>query len=279
MAIAKKQPAKTSSTSSAKSTKRSSVAWWKMVLFGMLILFTLILFTVVGYFLMKLPSRLIDNPRFTLRNIEVRNVAGTAGYWVKHQDKLAKEIGISADDKMKMFALETNELREKLLKVASVEDGKVHFVLPDTIVLEVQERIPRASLPELNPFVVADRNGKKMDVRKTIVGSAAKLPRIIGARGGEEKIRYALDLIMTVLNSYPDITIEQAFVNYKNYMIVLLKFRDQPRLYKVYFPTDGESFEYLLITLENAILEAGKNGDFRRTFDLRNRDQIVIRNE
>ena len=279
MAIAKKQPAKTSSTSSAKSTKRSSVAWWKRVLFGMLILFTLILFTVVGYFLMKLPSRLIDNPRFTLRNIEVRNVAGTVGYWVKHQDKLAKEIGISADDKMKMFALETNELREKLLKVASVEDGKVHFVLPDTIVLEVQERIPRASLPELNPFVVADRNGKKMDVRKTIVGSAAKLPRIIGARGGDEKIRYALDLIMTVLNSYPDITIEQAFVNYKNYMIVLLKFRDQPRLYKVYFPTDGESFEYLLITLENAILEAGKNGDFRRTFDLRNRDQVVIRNE
>ena len=279
MAIAKKQPPKASANGRAKSSGKSSAAWWKKLLFVLLILFTVALFGAIAYFLMKLPSLLIENPRFTLRNIEVRNVAGTTGYWVKHCDRLASDIGLSGNGDMKMFALKPEELREKLLNVSNVEEGRVHFVLPDTVVLEVLERIPRASLPELHPFIVVDKNGVKMDVRKTIVGSAAKLPRIIGVRGGDEKIRSALDLIMTVLNTYPDITVEQVFVNYKNYMIVLLKFRDQPRLYKVYFPTDGESFNYLLITLENAILEAGKNGDYRRTVDLRNRDQVVIRNE
>lgn len=153
-----------------------------------------------------------ENPRFAVRTITVKSV----GYWKGREreicDMLKIRPGIS-----NLFALDLGGLRGRLAREASIEHVSVQRILPDTLIIDITERIPRAfvnSHPSTNPVWVVDSNCVLMESAKCM-NIDNSLPVIIGVRPDTApvpgmkipSILSAMDLIMLTVRDYPMINI------------------------------------------------------------------------
>ena len=223
----------------------------RMALFCLLLLLALALVAGMVLLLLRLPGSLTArNPRFTLKRIKV----SSSGYWQGRDRELARRISVG---------------------IQNVDSCEVLLVLPDTLELNLTERVPRAVLFASGGNTVVDEFGFQF---KRGESSAAKhrLPVIYGFRAGVEMTRQmapALALIMTTIRDYPDISVEAVSVSSPYRMTVRLTYRGQ-RCTAI-FPL-RQDYRFLLNTLQSSILKIAPTGVVGRTFDLQYSGRVVM---
>lgn len=241
---------------------------------GVLFLFFLVLLLglITGFIflLMRVPEILMTrNPRFTIRRIEV----ASSGYWQGKDRELASRIGIAAESNI--FAVDPGKLRRRILGIQNVDSCEVLRVLPDTLVFNLTERVPRAQLFSFRSNIVVDEYGKQFKRSESSAGKR-RLPLIYGIRAADvsKQLAPALALIMTTIKDYPDISVETVSVADPNRLQVTLLYRERERC-TVLFPI-RKDYRFLLNTLQSSILKVVPGNSGKRVFDLQYSGRVVI---
>lgn len=216
------------------------------------------------------------NSRFALREVKVSG----AGFWQKHEKLLANAIGLRMGQNL--FALDYSELRKKVQSIPSVDNASVIRVLPDTIVIKITERIPRAVLNNPGSAWVVDNSATLMP-RSQVMKTGNTLPVIAGVklknvRQGERvpEITSAMELIMMAVENFQDINIFYISVQNPEKLDIYLKYRSFASC-RVIMPTRNRGWSFMLHTLQSAIVQAKLKGENRTTFDLSYDGRVVIR--
>ncbi|MBE6357637.1 MAG: FtsQ-type POTRA domain-containing protein [Lentisphaerae bacterium] len=208
----------------------------------------------------------MENPRLKLYRTEVR-CAGE--YWRSRGRELRERAGVR--EGQNMFSVNVGRVREKVLEIKSIEDAKVQLVLPDMILFELKERVPRAAIGR---ELFVDEKGVMFPKRESSA-SGQNLPEISGVFSDQRNLLCALDLIMTVDRHYRDVFfIRKVNIVNRNLFEVDITYNND-RTFFVKFPGD-RSFSDLINTLNNAIRDAYLHDSFPRGFDLRNDGLILL---
>ena len=245
------------------------------------LLFLLMLAAVLAFaggivwLVLQLPGEFtVRNPRLQLRRVEVKS----EGYWHgrERELELARLAGLELNGDGNLFALSPDAIRKRLLSIQNIESCEVHIVLPDTVVLDIIERVPRAVLDSEKGLVVVDEHGNFFSRRQSSA-ARSRLPVIRGCVGANrEQALPALELLMTTIRDYPHIRIEWLSVARPGELTAQLIYREHER-FTVVFPI-REDYHAALNVLQSAILKNGTSTGSGRRIDLRFRGQAVWSN-
>ena len=230
-------------------------------------------FAVIAVFKALFP----ENPRFNLQKVLV---TGT-GYWKNHPEKLTGKIKLKKGTNL--FKLDLKAIRRKTEKIPGIDSCSVMRILPDTLLFQVIERVPRAVLGSSNAPWLVDSKAIVMP-RAQVMSKVRRLPTIsgislAGAKDGEpfNAAKTAVDLIMTATRDFPDFNIIEISLRKPDNMYVFLKYRRYPFIYRVMLPVKHRGLKFELQVLQSAIINALKNGDRRTIFDMSYEGKVVIK--
>ena len=265
--------------------KRRSVRIWS-------VLIAIAVFLAgTGLLVWLLSSRMVtDNPRFTLHRVLVRSHAG--GFW--HGRKaLVCDILRIREGETNLFQLAPGEMRKRLLeREPSIQSVRIIRELPDTLNIEITERIPIARLSDknLNPQssnLVIDAHAILMD-KSHCMNLSASLPLIVtdaqvlkfppGA--AVSKFRPIVTLINLTRTSFPDLKVGMIYLVEKQHLRCTVRYKNDPQYYIVTLPPKDlmRHLNVLTATLEKLRREQkqdpGKKN--RRNIDLRFDRQVKI---
>ncbi len=245
-----------------------------LLLFALLFVVTLVVTGLI--FLSR--TLFTENDRFILRNFEL--TGKSPGYWSGRGAELARklEIKVGSDN---IFKLKLADIRQKLLGIPSIESCTVRRVMPDTIKVEIVERIPRASINNPRSEWVIDSEGIIMS-RFESMQIQTQLPVFSGFPAGEQpqvgKIYPpalpAVKLLMNTIRNYPDISIIYVNNSKAGKLEFSMRFQNQ-RIYRATFPAKSDA-GYLLRMLQSAIISARIAGDNRTNFDLSFDGNVIL---
>ena len=100
-------------------------------------------------------ARLAADAGFAVHRVEVRGVERM------NELKVYEKVLAERDQPMPMVDLE--RLRQDLLQLSWVEDARVSRQLPDTLVVDIVERTPRAVLKKPGRYVLIDAQGHELE--------------------------------------------------------------------------------------------------------------------
>lgn len=237
---------------------------------ALLILAFLVLLIVLSaavWLLLLIPGQLtVGNPRFNLKNVYVPGV----GYWHNRGDELLSRLKIKKGTNL--FDLNAGEIRKKLLELPNVENAEVQLVLPDMIVFNINERVPRAAIDRI---AVIDEHGVIFKRSESLAADHRKLPQIVMRSGGRKSLQQeAVALIMTANRECKDIEIDRIILDNPSFMTVELTYRND-RQWVVKFPFTPDEFGSLFNKLQNAILHCALNRENPIGFDLRFKEYAI----
>ena len=179
------RPKKTSSSGAAENRKaRQEVLIWLTVI--VLLAAALATAVILGVSAIY-PHWFEKNPRMVLRRIRISSSdrSGFPNYWNtgRGRRKLLKRLALNPG--VPLAEIDTGELRAELentKKFSSVQSARVVRVLPDTLSIELTERIPVAFLDSRDSKVVVDDAGVLIRRSESMAaaGNWEELPLITG---------------------------------------------------------------------------------------------------
>lgn len=219
------------------------------------------------------------NDHFILRRVIVKS----GGWWKSRESEVCELLEL-AKGKTNLFALDLRKARLKLEKEPSIAKVAVYKILPDTLAVEITERIPLAFLHWKGNKYVVDEDAVVMST-SSCVDVSADMPVITGFRSKPNEmlpgnslpqVRPALALLNSSRDECPRITILRISLNNKeefNTSIMDLKTRKK---YNVLFPRKNllEKLAALDPVLDAIAAGRGKN---TRTIDMRFKGQAVLK--
>ena len=229
----------------------------------------LLLLIAIGFLLFWLNCQFFDrNARFTLNHITIEST----GYWGQSAENRAELLRFmrlhpGSDN---LFAIDPAKVREQIKSIPNVADATVERILPDTLQLRIEERVPRAFLGYSKSDFVVDANTMVMLSRQCF-GVHPRLPVIVGLRDEVRegvmlpKLANALDLIMRIHRSFPEFQVVLLSVSQPDRIFMILDYRGRKR-YQVTLP--AEQKPELLDVLRSAIEDALRNNDQRTNVNL-----------
>ena len=218
------------------------------------------------------------NGRLVLRRLQI----SSRGYWNGRENELMRRLGLRPGTTL--FSLDPRAIRESLERIPCVESARVYRVLPDTLHVEIVERIPRASLLKPGSPLVVDENAVIMTRSESLAyNGKLELPVITGIRSSGmtpgvsyPKLRPALGLIMLTLRRYPMFRISTVSMVSPDSMVCYFLYRGGRSHYRAVLPVRSRGMEFLLSALESAIIEVRRSGDGQRNFNLTYDGQVVV---
>ena len=254
---------------------RSDREKWMRALAAFLVLLAIVSLLVV---LLQGTKRWLftENPRFAIREIELQN----NGFWQNKSKLLASRLDLRRGDNL--FAVRPDVLRERLMRIPSVESCEVTRILPDTIHLRVIERIPRAVLSNPRSEWVVDENGIVIP-RLESMSVSLPLPVILGISTAGvtpgmklEPLSEALALVMQTVRNFPDISIIAINLRNPEKLEFVMRYRNR-KVCRVLMPARNRNLAYLLSVLQTAIIDAERSGETRSTFDLSFDGNVIVK--
>ena len=224
---------------------------WR-ALAALLLFFVTTALLVLALFYMR-KAFFSSNAHFKLKKLEIIN----GSFWKGREKALSNRIGIHPGDNL--FAVDYRKLRRKLQTIPGIEQADIVRILPDKLHIKVTERIPRAVLSHPAGRNVVDENGVVMPrAESAIHGSLPVITTVPGRtsyRQGEtlETLRPALDLIMTTLRNFQDITIDCIEPGDGKKLKFFMRYRLK-KCFQVTLPADSRSLPYLLNVLQTTII-------------------------
>ena len=124
---------------------------------------------------------------------QLASLAGTAGFEVRRVDvrgvknlnelKIYEEVLTERNQPMPL--VDIHALRDKLLQLSWVEDARVSRQLPDTLVIDVVERMPHAVLRKADKYVLIDATGHELE---TVGAARAKGKLVLSGLGAGKQM-------------------------------------------------------------------------------------------
>jgi cell division septal protein FtsQ len=182
-----------------------------------------------------------------------------------------------------LFSLNLRQICDELSLQPSIEKVNVSRVLPNTLQVNVVERIPRAFLySQKSPWIV-DSNGIVME-SKSCVNLRRNLPVITGFKidnppltPGQDmpQLKQAIDLIMTAVKKYPEIKILRVNLSTQReiQMSFLTSSADVPLC--AIFPRTR--IEEKMAVLRTALRQRQATNNPAITIDLRFEGQVILK--
>jgi len=273
---------------------------------GLAIVLVFLFLLVIGGILVK--ARMFErNPRFTLKNIEIRPPDGyVTSYWnsefnrEKRKKELAKELQLESGT-MNVFAVELGVLRKRLMDEHSeISDVIVRRELPDTLSFTITERVPLADIgrgiPNKNGASLQAGN-RYLDGNGMVIDAAhcqkLTLPKIIdlsereigklrpGDQVSSDGIRLALDFIQLINTDtmFKDIEVKTiALVTFNNSIQCVLMYKNADFTVILPYPVQKDKIRSdIMGRLVPVLKEQYRRHDFKSMIDLRYDKQAVIR--
>ena len=258
--------------------KKRSVRIWAAVV-------AILIFLVgTGLLVLVLSAEMFTaNPRFTLRNLRVKS--HDHGFWRGKKDLVCEILRIR-EGETNLFALNPGELRRRLLaREQSIQAVRIIRELPDTMYVEIVERIPVAMVNSPRSRLVVDSNTILME-KDRCMDIASTLPIILGLPNVSSyppgsairKFEAAVNLIrLTKTSYYPDLRIGAINVSEKEQLICAVYYKDDKNVFRVVMPDRqiSKSLQVLVSVLE----DIHKTGNTRRNINLLFRNQVIITGE
>ncbi|MCQ2380124.1 MAG: FtsQ-type POTRA domain-containing protein [Victivallaceae bacterium] len=237
------------------------------------------------------------NRRMVLQDIRV--VSSEIGYWKKPetQQHLCSIIGVTLDGSTNMFTSDGGRVRAKLLQTPSSRDAAVKLEIPGRLVIEIEERVPRAMLRKPK---AAGKYGNLRIIDEDIVtipGQQAQkrtgLPYITEGPGYAKlqkkeqmsEIRKAMDIIMLIEDkTFPNfkilnVIIESSVAN-RHEMIVELSYFNEEKDCLTIDASDDEfgkdNARNLLNDYQTAVNRARREQRNSHDFDLRTPGRVIL---
>lgn len=124
---------------------------------------------------------------------QLAQVAGDAGFevrrvdvrGVKHLNELKIYERVLAERNQAMPLVDIAALREELLQLSWVQDARVSRQLPDTLVIDIVERVPHAVLRKPGRLVLIDADGHELE---PVSAERAKGMLIVGGPGAGQQV-------------------------------------------------------------------------------------------
>ena len=218
------------------------------------------------------------NPRFTLRNVEVNS----PGWWQGKERNICEVLRIRPGES-NLFGLKLSNLKKTLESEPSIEKVSVTRILPDTLVFDITERIPRAFLYSPKSVWVVDGTGVIMQ-RDTCVNLDGGLPVILGFQSPEtpraglqlKEVQPALDLINMTLTDYRSIRIAAINLTRYNETVFVMYYKGNfDESYRVFMPR--KNLKLMFRALISTIEEIKAKHDSRREIVLSYEGRVVLR--
>ncbi|MCP3966779.1 MAG: FtsQ-type POTRA domain-containing protein [Lentisphaerae bacterium] len=258
-------------------TARSGKERQKTFRVTMLLLGVILTIAIIGVLLYGSAIVLFSgNKHFTLRHLEVKS----SGWWNDRSRLMANKLRLNIG-KDNLFSRHLYKMRRFIEKLPCVETATVTRVLPDTLRVDVIERIPRAYIGSSRSPLVTDSHCMLME-KKYCLNLGKDLPNILGVtqddrlRPGHElaEIQDAVDLIMLTKRYFQDFRIAAISVRDADKLYAVIYYKGM-KIYKVHFPR--KNLKYMLAVLRSAVLKAMRNGDKRTVVDLTYKGKVIFR--
>ncbi|MBP5182115.1 MAG: FtsQ-type POTRA domain-containing protein [Lentisphaeria bacterium] len=250
---------------------------FKILLAGICLLLAAAICVGAGWILpLEMFSR---NPRFTLMHVKVS--AHPRGYW-KDRTELVAEIMKVEKGRDNLFSFNLGDLSGNLLKRPSIESVSVSRVLPDTLLVAITEREPRALLNSSQSPYVVDANGVLM-LRFECMNIFSGMPVISGLRDvsslkvGEKvpDVEETMEMLRIVRTKWPDIHLVRIVVKPRS-LICLVKYRSFPDPFRVELPRNTKGMSMKVRELATALDRIVNTASSKRSINLLYENRAVL---
>jgi len=220
-----------------------------------------------------------ENPRFLIRHVRVSSQE--YGFWKGRKDLVCDILQLK-EGSTNMFSLNPLKLRRRLLeREPSIQSVRIIRELPDTLYVNIVERTPVALVNGFHSRLVVDsktilmQKNRCMDISSTLPVIFG-IPDVSSYPPGSAVHRYraAVNLIMLIRTSYPDLRVGVISVKQKGQLEYTVYYKDNPYFYRVVMP-DRELSKNLQV-LSTTLEEMRKNNNPRRNINLLFRNQVII---
>lgn len=241
-----------------------------------LVFLTLLLIAFIGVWL---PLEMFPhNPRFTLTRLEVKT--NPAGFWAGKEEKIARILGIKTG-KDNLFSLNMGNLAKRLSARSGIAEAGVRRVLPDTLQIDIRERIPRALLNSERSAYVIDEECTLM-TKLECMDITGSLPVILGVAGLENfqpgtpirKLEEVMDYLNLARTTWGNIRFEKIILK-QDHFICAVKYRNTFGPYRVTLPRKKAKvkMQELATALERIVLTRST----KRDIDMRYERRAILR--
>lgn len=258
-------------TPNIQSMKKKSVWIWLAIGIILLLLAGSVLF------IWKMSVNMFEgNPRFTLA--EVRINGNKNGFWTNKKEQICSMLQLRPD-LTNLFSLNLGALKAKLTREPAIESVTVSRILPDTLTIDIVERIPIALINSPRSHYVTDadcilmQKGRCMDI-------SYSLPIIIGLRNEQNfvpgmkagALKGAVELIELTRTKWPEIRVASVAITRPNTLICAIYYKNRigsDEIFRVVMPDTNieTSLKRLLQVLEHILETRNKarhiNLDFK----------------
>ena len=272
----KKNRQKSKKATGDKSTKQPSLfkkRWVRIILATLLVGIVII---GTGLLIKAAANAFFFNNRhFTLRHIVVKS----PGWWNGRSEKVASILNLTIN-KDNLFSIDLAKKRQALEAVPSIGQVAIMRVLPDSLVIKITGKIPRAVLYGRKSKWLINNSSIVMD-RDNCIRISRDLPIIYGFQtattlqaGMVLKETYqALELISLVLRFYPEIKLLTINTRDPKFLDLKLFYRNSNGVYSVQMPKN--ELPFMLNRLKSALYQAQTIGEKRRIVNMTYEGKII----
>lgn len=216
-----------------------------------------------------------ENSNYILRNIEVIS----NGYWSK-KDKIAGNFLKLKIGKDNIFKLDLKAIKNKTMLLPGVKYCEVRRILPDTLQLEIIERVPRAKIAHHNSYLI-DEEGIVL-LKKYCMTSAGNLPLITGVSRKKKftvnkqvpEFANAMQILLMCLRYYSDIEIIAVDVSDSEFLKFYIRYAGG-RMRQAIMPNSTNGADLRLKALRTALIRSHVLNDSINIYNLSFEGRIV----
>lgn len=262
----KKSAKKPKNTAPAKPMSEESKTLLKVIL--LFVIFGTILCALIFGSMYIYRAMCTENSNYLLRNIEVIS----NGFW-DGRNKIVGNFLKLRLNKNNIFKLELKDIHEKTLRLPGVKSCDIRRILPDTIQINLIERVPRAKISRHNAYLV-DEEGIIL-YKKYCMQTAQILPLITGLPANKKftinskvpEFYNAMQIITITLRYYSDIEILAVDVRDKDFLKFYVRY-NKGRMRQAIMPNSLNGIDIRLKALRTALIRSHAENDKISVYNL-----------
>jgi len=218
------------------------------------------------------------NPNLTLKKVVVRSV----GWWRGRSDDVARIARLKPGDQ-NIFSIDLSKVRSDVLAKPSVKSVRVSRILPDILVVDIVERVPRA-------FVYFQGNAEVLDddcvvmTTDECVDVSPRLPVVTGFRAGKDDLLPgrvakaalpAVELLDDLADHYPDLEVRRVSLSNPEYFALRAFYPGIRGEFDLYL--DRAKLSSKLVKLGGVLSNTAKLRPNAKVVDMRCDSQAVVK--
>ncbi|NOY75498.1 MAG: FtsQ-type POTRA domain-containing protein [Kiritimatiellaeota bacterium] len=237
----------------------------------------LVLSLLVFAFWLTTKSLFSKNANLVIRRVVVRS----GGWWRKHPREVNKALGVVPGE-TNLFTYSLPELRGRLEKRPSVESVEISRIIPDTLLVDINERIPLAFLYWRESKKVVDPSGVVMST-SSCVSIGGDLPVVTGFKSRKQdlipgsrlpQLLPALRLIDSAAKIVPEARFLRVSGHNPKYFKITMRIDGSKRILTLYMSKKG--VEVKLRVLAKLLPRIPSSHPNATVIDMRYKGQAVV---